>query len=57
MTQVNLFMKKKQTHRHREQTCSCQGGGGVWGRDEVGVWIIRCKMITYRMGKQGGSTV
>ena len=57
MTQVNLFMKKTQTHRHREQTCSCPGGGGVWGRDEVGVWIIRCKMITYRMGKQGGSTV
>ena len=24
---MNLFTK--QTHRHREQTCGCQGGG-VW---------------------------
>ena len=24
---MNLSMKKKQTHRHREQTCGCQGGG------------------------------
>ena len=27
MTQMNLPMK--QTHRHREQTCGCQGGGSV----------------------------
>ena len=26
---MNLFMKQKQTHRHREQTCGCQGGVGV----------------------------
>ena len=37
MTQMNLSTKQKQTHRHREQICGCQGGGG-WGRDEVGVW-------------------
>ena len=30
MTQVNLSVKHKQTHRHREQTGDCQGGGG-WG--------------------------
>ena len=35
MTQMNL--STKQTHRHREQTCGCQGGGG-WGRDGLGVW-------------------
>ena len=29
MTQMNLSMKQKQTHRHREQTCACQGGGWV----------------------------
>ena len=23
------IMKQKQTHRHREQTCGCQGGWGV----------------------------
>ena len=22
---MNLSMKQKQTHRHREQTCGCQG--------------------------------
>ena len=27
---MNLFTEQKQTHRHREQTCGCQGGeGGV----------------------------
>ena len=28
-------LSTKQTHRSREQTCGCQGGGG-WGRDGVG---------------------
>ena len=23
---MNISMKQKQTHRHREQTCGCQGG-------------------------------
>ena len=27
MTQMNISVK--QTHRHREQTCGCQGGEGV----------------------------
>ena len=26
---MNLSAKQKQTHRHREQTGGCQGGGGV----------------------------
>ena len=29
MTAMNLSMKQKQTHRHREQTCGCQGRGEV----------------------------
>ena len=29
---MNVFTKQKQTHRHREQTCGCQGG---WIRMEV----------------------
>ena len=29
MTQMNLSMNQKQTHRHRKQTCGCQGGGRV----------------------------
>ena len=35
MTQMNISMKQKQTHRHREQTCGCQVGGQVgdgWAR-------------------------
>ena len=37
MTQMNLSTKEEQIHRHREQTCGCQGGGGR-GRDGLGVW-------------------
>ena len=37
MAQMNLSTKQKQTHRHREQTCGCQGGG-CWGREGLGVW-------------------
>ena len=33
-------MKEKQTHRYREQTCGCQGGGMDW---EFGV--SRCKLL------------
>ena len=29
MTQMNLFMKQKQTHRHRELACGYQGEGGM----------------------------
>ena len=33
---MNLSMKQKQTHRHREQTCGC---GGLGGREDgLGVW-------------------
>ena len=27
MAQMNSSTKQKQTHRHREQICGCQGGG------------------------------
>ena len=26
---MNVSMKQKQNHGHREQTCGCQGGEGV----------------------------
>ena len=38
MTQMNLPMEQKQTHRHREQTWGCQEGGGRRGMDGMGVW-------------------
>ena len=37
MTQMNLFTKQQQAHRHREQTCSCQGGREV-GEGWIGIW-------------------
>ena len=33
---MNLSMKQKQTHRHREQTYRYQGGKQGW--DELGDW-------------------
>ena len=36
MTQINLFMKQEQIHRHREQACGCPGGV-EWQRDGMGV--------------------
>ena len=53
---MNLSTKQKQTHRHREQTCCCQGGG-EWGRGGLGVWGQKMKTITFRMDKQQGPTV
>ena len=39
---MNISTKQKQTRRHREQTCGCQGGGGGmhW---EFGV--SKCKLV------------
>ena len=39
MAQTNLSTKRKQFHRHREQTCGCQGGGRrEWKGLEVWGW-------------------
>ena len=44
MTQMNISTKQKETHRHGEQTCGCQGGGGGGGKNwEFG--ISRCKLV------------
>ena len=37
MTQMNLSMKQKQTHRHREQARGCRGGSGGGTNWEAGV--------------------
>ena len=42
---MNLSTKQKQTRRHREQTCGCQGGGKV-GEGWIGEFgISRCKLL------------
>ena len=53
---MNLSMKQKQTHRHREQICGCQDVGG-WERDGLGVWDQQMQTIMYRMDKQQSPTV
>ena len=50
---MNLPMKQKQNHGHREQTGGCQGGEGQ-GR-EVG--ISRCKLLYIEWIKQQGPTL
>ena len=40
------------THRHRGQTCSCQGGGGEGGMD----WESGTSRCEYEMGKKQGAT-
>ena len=47
MPQIKLSMKKKQTHRHREQTCGCQGGGAL-GEEWSGRLGIRSSKLLYR---------
>ena len=45
MTHTNLSMKKKQTHRHRQQTCNQGERRGQGGMDwEFG--ISRCKLLS-----------
>jgi len=41
---INLIKVTRVSHRHREQTYGCQGGGG-WGRDGLGVWNQWCKLL------------
>ena len=45
MTQINLSIKQKQTHRHREETYGCQGGWGGGGGMEWEFGISICKLI------------
>ena len=48
---MNLSMKQRQTHEHREQTCGCQGRRGrKW--DVLGTWGWWMQTIIFRMSKQ-----
>ena len=39
MTQMNLSMKQKPAHRHREQTCGCQEEAG-WEREGLSPSVL-----------------
>ena len=48
---MNPSTEKKQTQGHGEETCGCQGGGGVCAMD----WdfrVSRCKTIVFGVDKQ-----
>ena len=49
---MNIPMEEKQTHRHREQTCSVAKVEGKQERVGLGVWDRQMQTITYRMDKQ-----
>ena len=55
MTQMNLPMKPKQVHRHREQTGAAEGEG--MGREGLGAWDQQMQTAVYQMDKQQGPTV
>ena len=42
---MNLSMKQKWTHGHREQTCGCQRGGGGGEGMEWEFGVSRCKLL------------
>ena len=52
MTQMNISMKQKQTHRHREQTCGLvvAGQGDGCRRKEWEFGISRCKLLYIYVG-------
>ena len=47
MAQINLSIKQQQTHRHREQTCGCQGNQvRKWGEGWTGsLGVSRWKLL------------
>ena len=56
MTQVNLSMKQKQTHRCKKQTCCCQRGGKL-GDGSIGSLELVIDYYICIMDKQQGPTV
>ena len=54
---MNLSTTQKQTHKHREQTCGCQGGGWQGAGMDWGLGLAVAHYYIYRMDKQQGPTV
>ena len=51
---MNLFIKQKQTHRHRKQTAGYQRGRGA---ANSGVWASQIHSTIYKTEKQQGPAV
>ena len=45
MAQRNLSTKQKQTQRHREENCGCQGQEGEGSKMTWGFGVGRCKLL------------
>ena len=45
MTQMNLSMKQEQTHKHKEQTCDCQGRRAVREGMDWEFGVSKCKLL------------
>ena len=45
MSEMNLSVKQKQTHRHREQNCGCQGEGRVGEEWTRSFGISQCTLL------------
>ena len=56
MAQTNLSIKQRQTHRHRPQTCGCQGQVGE-AEGRTGSLRLISQSIKFRMDKPQGPTV
>ena len=56
MAQTNLSIKQKQTHRHRQQTCGCQGKVGE-GEGWAGSLRLISRTSKFRMDKPQGPTL
>ena len=41
---MNLSAKKKQTHRHRKQTCGCHGVGGR-EKERLSFGLVDAKLL------------
>lgn len=53
---MNLSTKQKHIHRHREQSCGCQGVQGK-NKDRLGAQGQYMQTMTFRMEKQQVPTV
>ena len=53
---MNLFTKKKQTHRLRGRIYGCQGGR-MGRRDGLKIWIQHVHSAIFKIGNQKGPTL
>ena len=52
MTQINLYTKQKQIHRHRKQTYTCHSGQQERGEDKLGIWDQPIHTTIYKINNK-----